>query len=338
MPPDALAADTGTLTIDQAIQDITEVETKEDVAPADAEAAPETELEVVPTAEDADEPETATDSDDAETDEAEEAETPDLPPIAPPPFWDAAAKERFGDLPRDLQELVLAKEAERDTATSKKIEEAALKSKAADAEASRIAQVTGVLDKLLPQAIQTFKSRWDGVDWNKVIDEQGAEAALKFQNDMQREKDIVQQLQAAKADADQVKFAKFVEVEAARLVQLAPELADPKLGPQRKSELGKFLISSGVPAAAIPNMTANEASIAYDAMRWRNAQAQAKAKTSNPTTPAKSAAQPARPSVKPTAAPGQRNPQTMRLKSFEAAFDKDPSVENLEALLNAQGT
>src|SRR6185312_2404290 len=104
MPPDATAADNGVLTIEQAVEQLDAAEKKEQ-APADAvEAAPQTEPpEAEPTATDAEEPETAIEGE-AETDEpgAEEA----LPAINPPHFWDAEAKKRFGELPRDLQELV----------------------------------------------------------------------------------------------------------------------------------------------------------------------------------------------------------------------------------------
>jgi hypothetical protein len=340
MPPDAPAADNVALTIAQATADLDAVERKENEAPAQADAAsteePNTEAE--PAVEDAAEPETAIEGDNAETEDAEgEAEEAELPAIEPPRFWDAEAKKRFGELPPDLQELVLAKETERDKATAKSIEEAALKRKAAEGEASRIAQLNGVLDKLLPQAIETFKSRWQGVDWNAVVDQYGAEQALKLRNDFEREQGVVQQLQAAKDEAEQVQFSRFVEAETAKLPEMVPDLVDPKLGPERRAALGKFLIETGIPAENLKRISALETSIAYDAMRWRQAQAKAKVQAATPSTPAKTAT-PARPSVKPTAAANRGSPQIARIKALEAAYDKNPSVNNLEALLAAQGT
>jgi hypothetical protein len=94
---------------------------------------------------------------------------------------------------------VLAKETESNRAVSKKMEEAAAARKAADGEASRIAQLNGVLDKLLPQAMETFKDRWENVDWDAVVDQRGAEEALKLKNQMENERRQVQQLNAAKA-------------------------------------------------------------------------------------------------------------------------------------------
>jgi hypothetical protein len=81
---------------------------------------------------------------------------------------------------------VLAKETERDKATAKN-GGGRLKRKAADGEASRIAQLNGVLDKLLPQAMETFKDRWENVDWDAVVDQRGAEEALKLKNQMETE-------------------------------------------------------------------------------------------------------------------------------------------------------
>lgn len=340
MTPDAPAADTGFLTIDQAVSNMDAAEKEQETAPAEAEAAPEPkpDTEAAPTADDAIEPDTATDGENAETDDAEEeAETPDLPDINPPPFWDAAAKERFRELPRDLQEIVLAKEAERDKATATAMQKSAEARKTADAEASRIAQVAGVLDKLLPQAVQTLTSRWEGVDWNKVVDEHGAEAAMKLRNDFEREQAVVQQLTIAKADADRLQHAKFVETETVKLAEIVPDLVDAKLGPQRRADLGKFLVSNNIPVSAIPHMTAIEASIAYDAMRWRHAQADASAKAASPKPVPKPAAL-VKPSVKPTAAAVQRNPQSQRLNTLsrKSVLTTEEAIELLNLREPAQ--
>lgn len=336
MTPDAIAADSNFLTIDQAVAnlDAADIE-REDEAPAkpDAASTEGQKTEAEPAAEAASEPETVTDGENAETEDGDaEAEEAEQPAIEPPRFWDAEAKKRFNELPRDLQELVLSKETERDKATAKSLEETALSRKAADGEASRIAQLNGVLDKLLPQAMETFKSRWENVDWNAVVDQYGADQALKLRNDFERERGVVQQLQAAKNDAEQVQYQKFVETEAAKLPELAPDLVDPKLGSQRKAELGKFLIDSGAPAASLRNISALETSIAYDAMRWRQAQAKAKEQSSAPRTQAKPAVAP-KPSVKSTAAPARAgSPQSARIQALQrkSQLTVDEAVELMD--------
>lgn len=344
MIPDALAADNSVLTIEQATADLDAAEIKRDEAPAKPDAAsPEGQnTEAEPAAEDASEPEAVIDGEDAETEDADaEGEQPELPVIEPPRFWDTDAKKRFGELPRDLQELVLSKETERDKATSKKLEEYALKQKAADGEASRIAQLNGVLDKLLPQAVETFKDRWENVDWDAVVDQRGAEEALKLKNQMETERKQVQQLHVAKEQADAATTNRFVAERFDQLKTVCPDLADEKDGPDRQLKLVNFLTERGVPSEAIiKRASAEELSIAYDAMRWRQAQADAKAKSSAPKTPAQNQpATPAKPSVRPTAAPARAgSPQLAKLRALETAFDKNPSKANLEALLEAQGT
>lgn len=299
---------------------------REEAAPAIETPEKETQnTEVAPTTEESGEAETQTASEEAETEEPD-AET--LPAIKPPPFWDAAAKERFGELPRDLQELVLAKEADRDRATSRAIQDAAEKRKAADGEASKLTHYMANLDKLIPQAVAQFRGKYDNVDWNQVIDTYGADQALKMQNDMRAEQAMIQQLYVAKEQATQVNFAKFVEAESAKLTELVPDLADPKLGLQRKAELGRFLLSAGVPADSIRNLSALETSIAYDAYQWRQAKANAKAQASAPPAKDKLAAPAARQSVRPSAVPAQRNPQSARIQTLS----RKPSLTIDEAV------
>src|SRR5690242_20538514 len=49
-----------------------------------------------------------------EDDITDEEEADDLPPIEAPVSWDADAKEKFAQLPRDVQEYVQKRESERE--------------------------------------------------------------------------------------------------------------------------------------------------------------------------------------------------------------------------------
>jgi hypothetical protein len=335
MTTDTPAPESGPITIDQAVSILDAAEKRDEAQPEAAPEGPDTDAE--PTATDASEPETVADGDTAEPEDGETEGEPEQSAIEPPRFWDAGAKERFRELPTDLQELVLAKETERDKATSKAIEEAALKRKAADGEASRIAQLNGVLDKLLPQVDETFRSRWENVDWNAVVDQYGADQALKLKNQYEAEKTQVQQLVAARAEASQVQFQRYVQTEMAKLPSEAPELADPKLGEQRRGELAKFLVQEmtkrGMDTANINRLSAWESSIAYDAMRWRQAQAKAKDQSSAPRTQPNRTVTPPKPSVRPTATPGRAgSPQQARLQqlSRKPSLTMDEAVELLD--------
>lgn len=335
MTPDAPAADNSFLTIDQAVANLDAADERERGAPAEAEAAP-TEgrnSEAEPAAEDASEPETVADGETAEPEDAEaEGEQPELPPIDPPHFWNAQDKDAFKALSRADQERIAKYEAQANKATAEALEKSNLARKAADGEASKLTQLTGTLDKLLPHAQEMFRSRWANVDWNAVVDQYGADQALKLRNQYEQEQSAVQQLEAAKNEAESVRYQKFVEAEGVRLNDLCPDLVDAKEGPQRREALGKFLIGNGVPAAALRNITALETSLAYDAMRWRNAQAAAKAKASAPPTLKPAAA---KPTVKPTAAPSRSgSPQLSRLQQLngKSRLTMDEAVERMDLM------
>ena len=335
MTTDTPAPESGPITIDQAVGLLDAAEKRDEAQP---EAAPEgRDTDAEPAATDASELETVADGDNAETEDGETEGEPEQSAIEPPRFWDAEAKERFRELPTDLQELVLAKETERDKATSRAIEEAALKRKAADGEASRSSQFNGLLDKLLPQAIETFRSRWDNVDWNAVVDQYGADQALKLKNQFESEQLQVQQLHAAKAQASQAQFGQYVQTEIAKLPEEAPDLADAKFGEQRRGELARFLVQEmtkrGMDTANINRLSAWESSIAYDAMRWRQAQAKAKDQSSAPRTQPNRTATSPKPSVRATAAPGRAgSPQQARIQqlSRKPSLTMDEAVELLD--------
>lgn len=338
MTPDAVAADTGFLTIEQAVAALDAKDNEGNEAPAETEQpAEEQNTEAEPAAEDASEPETATEGDNAETEEGEaEGEEPELPAVEPPRFWDADAKKRFGELPRDLQELVLAKEKEHDRATASKLEEAANVRKTADEMASKFGQYVAKLDKLVPQAEQTFASRWgEGeIDWNRVAREQGVETAFALKNQHDSEKSALESLQKAQQEAAVERTKAFIADRNARLATTCPDLADPKNGPDRQLALVKFWSSLGRDANRLINQADDvELSLLYDAMRFRSAQADAKAKAANPPKQApKPAAQP-RPTVRPTAAPARAgSPQQQRLQQLErkGRLTMDETVELLD--------
>jgi hypothetical protein len=295
------------LSIDQAAAELSAPEKKEDETPAAEAVAPEPE-------------EAAADDSDAEAPDepAQEAE-----PLDPPQFWSAADKERFAELPREVQDVILRHEQQRSAATSRALQEAAEKRKAADGETARLSQVMGALDNLVPQAVEAFRNRWETIDWNNVVDQYGADTALKLKNDMEREQAMLAQLGAAREDAERMRFAKFVEAETGKLADLCPDLADARQGQARRTELGRFLVETGVPPHVIPHMTALEASLAYDAMQWRQAKANATKQA------ARALPTPARPSLRPTAAPAHRHPQSARLQQLKGkrSLTVDEAVE-----------
>ena len=318
--------ETGALSIDQAVTalDLPRKEPAAPDAPAPEPAAADAITDVTP--QDGGEPQQ-----DADTEaQADSGDAPDLPAIDAPKFWDAKARERFGELPRDVQEIILRKEDERTAYVSRQAQEAAQKRNAAETETARLKALNDGLDVLIPHAATMFQDRWANVDWNKVVDQYGADQALKLQNQMQAEQRQLQHLSTAKEEASRLNLTRFVQEQEAMLPTLAPDLADPKAGPARKAELGRFLVESGIPAERIPYLSATEASLAYDAMQWRNGQAKAKALINAPKNQPAARKTP----VKPTGTGPQGSPQQNRLSALnrkrELTIDEAVELANLK--------
>lgn len=343
MPPDALAADNGPLSIEQAIEDITE-KPEQEAAPVETEQPTETpNTEAEPAAEDATGAETPADGESTEeAQEQEEGDEPQLPALQPPALWTAEEKKDFDELPRHLQERLLAKETEANRVVSKKMEETAAVRKSFEGEASKYQALSSRLDKLIPEAEQTFAAKWGigEIDWNRVAQEQGVERAFAMKNDFDREAATVQQLKTAKQEVDAIETQKFVATRFEELKTLVPEFGDAKTGPAKQLELVNYISANyDVPAeVVVKQATAKQLLMGHKAYLYDKLNADAKALASTPSTPTKPASA-ARPSVKPTAAPARPgSSQQVRLKSLEAAFNRDPSFENLVALQEAQGT
>jgi len=334
---------TGPLSIDQAVA-VLDLPKKEPEAPTEAAPAKEgTDSPAEPTAEDTTGAETQTDGEmEAEKPEAEaEAEQPG---IEPPKFWDADAKERFKALPPDVQEIIVRKEDERNSATARAMQESAEKKKAFDAEASRLQQLTAGLDKQIPVALDALKyqrdawtQKWANVDWNATIDQYGGDFALKKQNERDAElawikgqEAEIQRLQAVKEEATRADFEKFVAEEKSKLAVIAPELTDPKHGPERIEKLGRFLAQQVTEhgdgdLSAISKIPAWQASLAYDAMQWRNGKQTAKALVNAAPIAAPAKKTPAKPPA--SSAPGSTQSARIEQLSRKRELSIDEAVE-----------
>lgn len=275
----------------------------------------DTESEAETTAEEDLDPEEAIEG---EQDEEPESD-PDEPVIAAPKSWSAEERAAFAKLPRDLQQVVAGREEERDRATSKALQEAATARQAAEREAQEITTRKGGLTALIERAEATFKApsvkdQWASVDWRTWYAESPAEAAvarIEYEEALQAEADAkteYERLKAAKAEADELEFQSFKRAEAAKLAEVAPDLVDPEHGNARLEATSKFLLELGFEPEALRGISAIEAAVAYDAYRWRQAQAKARATA---TTPPRKPNAPAQPKPTPPAA-AERRPAAIR--------------------------
>jgi hypothetical protein len=327
----AVSADSGALTIDQSIAaQLAGMEKEDDAVEQPVEAVPETDTEAAPEAvEDAPESETANEGEDTAQPEVQ------LAPIEPPSFWRPEARDRFRDVPRDLQEIIIQQESTRDAFLSTTTGQLNEKAKAAEAERTRLVQLNGQLENLVPQAERTFADKWANVDWVQLTDQLGAEAAtkLKFQHDAEQQQ--LASLKQAQAQTAKVAFDEYVKGEAVKLPSLCPELVDAKEGPARRQSLVKYLSDAGIPAQAIQGVSAMELTIAWKAQQYDLAQAKAKALATAKPQPAKPAVAKPVPS-KPGASVSSQSLQSAALTEAEKAFNAHPSIENSVKLQMAQ--
>lgn len=251
----------------------------------------------------ADDAEPAEDAEEAE--EAEEEAEEAAPPVEAPHFWSAEDKAAFAKAPPEVQAAIVEHENNRNRAAEQFIQRTAESAKQYQTAAEKLTE--------LFETARQNEDLFGPVDWEEWLrtDPGGALAAQHK----------VQQLQAAKAEADRNAFASFLQEEGRKLPTVAPELADPVDGPKRRAELGQYLVSQGVPPEQLTAASAIELAIAYKAMKFD--QAQAAAKTATTRKPAEAPRKPVKPtSAQPGSSP-QRTAQQLSNRFAQTRSDDD---------------
>lgn len=261
-----------------------------------------------------------------------QAETEAVEPLDAPTYWSREAKERFGNLPRELQEVVLAQEGPREAATAKAKAEAAADRQQAQSQMQGVQTLAEQLSSFLPEAIQTFQQRWGEPDWEATIEQYGSEQAAKLRARYDREQAQLQQVAQAHQVATTQAQQAFVQAEWAKLAELnpalAPDVKDPRQGSEKRQEVTKYLLGQGIGRDAVQQISASEMTIAHKAMLWDQAQAAAKAKPA-PTKPVPRApSSAARPAAAAAGSPQQRSAQ-----GVQNSFNAKPTLDNAVALL-----
>jgi hypothetical protein len=308
---------------------------REEQEPAPAtEAAPEptesTESEAEPTAEDVLDPDEA-----IEGEEPGETEAPAEPAIPAPKSWAADQGEVWAKVPREAQEVILARETDRDRATQKAVQDAAEARKvandarkAADTEVQSVTQLKAATAQVLQKADEIFKGKWDSVDWDAWYAQDPA-AALIGDRAMRKEQQALAQLKTVNQEladtAERTAKAEFQRTKLERIVIEAPDLVDKDKGPARVAKLESFLETNGIAREVFGTLDAFTIGLAYDGMRFREAQ-----KTAPKPTPA-----PARAAVRPTAAQPVRSPQRAAQEA-KTRFDKTLSLDDALAVLDSR--
>lgn len=282
------------------------------------------ELEAQPSAEDAADPEEAIEG------EPEDAEEEAQPPLGKPRSWASDTDEVWNGIPREAQEVILARETERDAATDRALSQAAEARKQAEQEVSSVTQLKAALDQILPAATQTFQSKW--ANWTPEVQAHLARTnpaeytALDAQ--FKAEAAQFQRLQDANQQATAVAFREFVRSEGEKLTTLSPELSDPKEGPARKAQLANYLVNEvGVPADQVQLLNAAAIALAYDGMRFRQGQQR---------LVAPKPAAPSRPAMRPTSAEPVASPQRRAASEAHNRFAQTRSLEDAVRVLDSR--
>lgn len=322
---DAVTTDSGPLSVDQAIASLIPQEVTQPEAVETPEAPIEAAEEATDTPSEAEETAAETGEEAEAAPEAEAEPEEAVAPLEAPKYWSHEAKAKFADLPPELQAVVLSQEGPREEAAAKAKAEAAQQRQVADKELQGVQKLAEQLNTFLPEAVKTFKSRWDDVDWAAWV-EQDPEAAFKGKIAHEQEQQHLQKLAAAAEEAQAQAKQAFLREQTEKLAEIAPDLADPEKGVQRRTEVAKYLIAQGVDQSALSNISAVELTIAHKAMLFDLAKANLQAAPKpKPAAP--------KPVVKPAATATSPNPARQAVNRFA----QTRSVEDAVALLMSQG-
>jgi hypothetical protein len=212
---------------------------------------------------------------------------PAEPAIAAPKSWPADMRDAFVKLPRDLQEVIAARESERDAAFNRQVNEAAEKRKAAEAELTAasserrqyLANLSALIDGLVQQSAGEFADIRTTGDLERMA-AQDPQRYLRWQ--ARRET-----LQAARGEqarllereqAEQAKRVRGFALQQRRLLlEKIPELADRKTAKATQAEMNDYLRGIGFTDQETEQWLDHRyALVIRDAVRYRKGQQAAK--------------------------------------------------------------
>lgn len=314
--PTAPAADSGIASLDQVLEE--RKERTEPDAVETQEADPEPEIEAEPTAET--EPAAEEPSEEpAEDSEAEE-------PIAAPHSWDAEAKARFAELPKDVQTLIVQRETARDGAVAKAQQEAAEARKQAAGLGELAQQITTIAEQAkaaFERPIPELGVSWEQIDWRGWFAQDPQTASVwKARYDTEREE--LQRVSAAQQQASARAFQAYVSEQAETLKTKAPELLEPA----KRQDVAQYLLNQGYAPDQLASIGAADLIIAHKAMLYDRADRAVKA------APPKKDPAPAPKVIKPQAA--QSSSQSQRVAELEARASRTGDLDDVLAARRAR--
>ena len=195
--------------------------------------------------------------DDVQDDAEPQGEADEQPPIAPPVSWTGENKEKFAQLPRDVQEYIAQRESDREKFVQTKAQEAARTRSAVETEALQaIQQINGTyaeqLKMLVPQIPQRPSHQLQAEDPYAYAEQMDYfEQAVAQHNFVQQQLALIGQRQA---EAQQQLVA-LQNQETQRLLEAEfPEYLDPEQRPQIQQRLAAVAIELGYSEDQLANV------------------------------------------------------------------------------------
>jgi hypothetical protein len=264
----------------------------------------------------------------AEDEPEVEEEVDDLPPIDAPVSWDAEAKAKFAELPRELQETVTTREAEREKFVQSKSQEAAQARQAAAQQAqAELAQY----DAQMAQQYQQLAAQLAPQPPNPALIRINPEAfyaeeaeyrtkVAQQQQLQQQAQELAYQAQQRAAQIEQQTLAEQHRI----IVDSFPEYADPTTGPELRSKLTAVAKEMGYSDELIGQARAQDILAVKKAGEWREdamKYRQLQAKKMEKVRAAKGLPKVATPGV-------SQGPDQLRARTAQAALDTALSSKN----------
>ena len=276
----------------------------------------------------------------------EEAEPAGEPPIEPPRSWTKAEKERFQSLPRETQEYLHTREQEREREFRRGQNEIADQRKAVQAEREAAEKVRQQYEAKLPalekklQTVGPFADIQNHEDLRKLQ----RDDPFRFQEyqlyvwEQQAEQADLQAAESRKAQERQGKRSAYEAEQNKLLVELVPEMADPKKAGELRSAAVAMLVDDlGLKNDQLTRWMADDTGheilsnagiqkLIADGLKYRDIQKAPKAVAAKPVPPVQ------RPgTAKPT---GSANSGT--LQALQERFNRTGSLKDAQALHAAE--
>jgi uncharacterized protein YeaO (DUF488 family) len=202
-----------------------------------------------------------------------EEEVDDLPPIDAPVSWDAEAKAKFAELPRDAQEVIAKRESEREKFVQSKSQEAARAKQ--EAEQAAIQQVAAY-EAQVAQQLSQYAEQIAPQRPNPALLQHDPQAFYAMQADYEAKVAQQQQLQQQSqqyAQQAQLRAQQIAQAEAAEqhriIVDSFPEYADPTTGPELQRKLTAVAKELGYPDELIGQARATDILAIRQAAEWK---------------------------------------------------------------------